>query len=242
MNNLNLYYMILAGGVGSRMNSPELPKQFLKINDEPILIRTIRNFEDFGTFRAGVVCCPVDWIEYTKATLLEYGISLDHVSVIPGGKNRNSSVKNGCRYLTETFSINEDDVILTHDAVRPFIDSRVIRDNITAVGEYGACNTVMPVYDSILRSSTGEFFTEHIKRAELYRVQTPQSFHLSELNSLINSLSESELEDYTDVASIFADRGYRVKLVEGLDYNIKITTPFDLAVAQTVVENKPKSV
>lgn len=231
--------MILAGGVGSRMKSPELPKQFLKINDEPILIKTVKNFEDFGSFRAGVICCPVDWIEYTKATLLEYGISLDHISVIPGGKNRNNSVKNGCRFLTESFNITEEDIILTHDAVRPFIDSRIIKDNISAVNEYGACNTVMPVYDSILRSATGDFFTEHLRRAELFRVQTPQSFRLLELNSLINSLSESELEEYTDVASVFADRGYRVRLVEGHDYNIKITTPFDLAVAQTITNNRP---
>ncbi len=231
--------MILAGGVGSRMNSPELPKQFLKVKDEPILVRTVKNFEDFGSFRAGVICCPVDWIEYTKATLLEYGISLDHISVIPGGKNRNSSVRNGCRFFSQTFNITESDVVLTHDAVRPFFDARIIKDNIEAVKEYGAANTVMPVFDSILRSSTGEFFTEHLHRAELYRVQTPQSFRLSELNNLINSLSESELEEYTDVASIFADRGYRIKLVEGLDCNIKITTPFDLAVAEAVVDNMP---
>lgn len=231
--------MILAGGVGSRMNSPELPKQFLKVKDVPILVRTVRNFEDFGSFRAGVICCPVDWVEYTKATLLEYGISLDHINVIPGGKNRNSSVKNGCKFLTTTYNVTDSDVVLTHDAVRPFFDARVIKDNIEAVKEYGACNTVMPVVDSILRSGTGEFFTEHLKRAELYRVQTPQSFRLAELDNLINSLSEGELEEYTDVASIFADRGYRIKLVEGLDSNIKITTPFDLAVAEAVVDNLP---
>ena len=231
--------MILAGGVGSRMNSPELPKQFLKIKDEPILIKTIRNFEDFGSFRSGVICCPVDWIEYTKATLLEYGISLDHISVIPGGKNRNSSVKNGCRFLYDSYNVKDDDIVLTHDAVRPFIDARIIKDNIEAVDEYGACNTVMPVFDTILRSSTGDFFSENLRRSELYRVQTPQSFHLKELNTLINSLSDDELEGYTDVASIFADRGYRIKLVEGLDCNIKITTPFDLAVAEAVIENMP---
>ncbi len=236
---MNLYYMILAGGVGSRMNSPELPKQFLKVDNVPILVRTIQNFEDFGSFMAGVVCCPVDWVEYTKATLLEYGISMDNVSVIPGGKNRNNSVKNGCRFLSEQFKINEDDVILTHDAVRPFIDARIIKDNIEAVKTDGACTTVMPVYDSIMRSTTGKYFTEHLHRAELYRVQTPQSFKLYELNSLINSLSESELAEYTDVASIFSDRGYRVALVEGADVNIKLTTPFDMAVAETVVTNLP---
>ena len=236
---MNLYYMILAGGIGSRMKSPELPKQYIKVCNEPIIVRTVKNFEDFGAFRGGVVCCPVEWIEYTKALLLEYGISSSNVTVIPGGKNRNNSVKNGCLYFNEKFNIRDDDIILTHDAVRPFIDSRIIKDNINASSEYGAANTVMPVYDSIIRSSTGDFFTEHLKRSELCRVQPPQSFRLKELSNLINSLSEQELESYTDVASIFADRGYRVKLVEGDDSNIKITTPFDLAVAETIVKNRP---
>lgn len=231
--------MILAGGIGSRMKSPELPKQYLKIDNEPIIIKTVKNFEDFGSFRAGVICCPVDWVEYTKALLFEYGISSESVFVIPGGKNRNTSVKNGCRFFTENFNFTDSDVILTHDAVRPFINKKIIKDNINAVNEFGAANTVMPVYDSVIRSATGDYFTEHLKRSELFRVQTPQSFRLFELNSLINSLSENELEIYTDVASIFADRGYRVRLVEGSDYNIKITTPFDLAVAKSIIANKP---
>jgi len=236
---VNFYFMILAGGIGSRMQSPELPKQYLKIDNEPIIIKTVRNFIDFGSFRAGVVCCPVDWIEYTKALLLEYGISTDTVFVVPGGKNRNSSVQNGCCFLTKNFNVADDDVILTHDAVRPFINSRVIKDNISAVSEFGAANTVMPVYDSIIRTSTGDFLTDHLPRKELYRVQTPQSFRLKELENVINSLSDVELEAYTDVASIFADRGFRVKLVEGLDRNIKITTPFDMAVAESIISNLP---
>ena len=141
------------------------------------------------------------------------------------------------RFFKENFNFTDSDVVLTHDAVRPFINKKIIKDNISAVNEFGVANTVMPVYDSVLRSSTGEFFTEHLKRSELFRVQTPQSFRLSELNSLMNSLSEEELANYTDVASIFADRGYRVRLVEGSDYNIKITTPFDLAVAKSIIEN-----
>ncbi len=231
--------MILAGGIGSRMQSPELPKQYLKIDNEPIIIKTVRNFIDFGSFGAGVICCPVDWIEYTKALLLEYGISTDTVFVIPGGKNRNSSVQNGCIFLTQNFNIKDDDIVLTHDAVRPFIDSRIIKDNISAVKEFGAANTVMPVYDSIIRTVTGDFLSEHLPRKELFRVQTPQSFRLNELKNVINSLSDEELENYTDVASIFADRGFRVKLVEGLDSNIKITTPFDMAVAESIVSNRP---
>ena len=236
---MNLYFMILAGGIGSRMQSPELPKQYLKIDDEPIIIKTVKNFIDFGSFRAGVICCPVDWIEYTKALLLEYNVSVDTVFVVPGGKNRNSSVQNGCCFLTKNFNVGNEDVILTHDAVRPFIDSRIIKDNISAVNEYGAANTVMPVYDSIIRTSTGDFLSEHLPRKELFRVQTPQSFRLKELDNVINSLSDDELDEYTDVASIFADRGFRVKLVEGKDSNIKITTPFDMAVAESIINNLP---
>ena len=236
---MNLYFMILAGGVGSRMKSPELPKQYLKIDSVPILIRTVRNFIDFGSFRAGVICCPVDWVEYTKALLLEYKISTEEVFVVPGGKNRNSSVQNGCLFLNENFNVNEDDVILTHDAVRPFINPQIIRDNISAVDEVGAANTVMPVYDSIIRSVSSEGSFDNLKRNELFRVQTPQSFKLTELSNVINSLSEEELEAFTDVASIFNDRGYPVKLVEGSDYNIKITTPFDMAVADSIIENMP---
>jgi len=236
---VNLFFMILAGGVGSRMKSPELPKQYLKIESEPILIRTIRNFTDFGSFRAGVVCCPVDWVEYTKALLLEYRISPETVFVVPGGKNRNSSVQNGCRFLMDNYNVTDSDVILTHDAVRPFIDSRIIRDNINAVNEYGAANTVMPVYDSVIRAASADSSFDSLNRKELYRVQTPQSFRLKELDKVINSLPEDELEFYTDVASIFNDRGYFVKFVEGSDNNIKITTPFDMAVAQAIIENTP---
>ncbi len=236
---MNLYFMILAGGIGSRMQSPELPKQYLKIDNEPIIVKTVRNFIDFGSFRAGVICCPVDWIEYTKALLLEYNIPADTVFVVPGGKNRNSSVQNGCCFLTKNFNVDNADVVLTHDAVRPFIDARIIKDNISAVNEFGAANTVMPVYDSVIRTSTGDFLSEHLPRKELFRVQTPQSFRLIELNNVINSLSADELEEYTDVASIFADRGFRVRLVEGKDSNIKITTPFDMAVAESIINNSP---
>lgn len=232
-----LYYMIMAGGIGSRMNSPELPKQYLKIDDEPIIIKTIRNFEDFGSFTAGVVCCPIDWIEYTKAMLLEYGISSDSITVISGGKNRNCSVKNGCRFLSENYNITENDVILTHDAVRPFINSRIIKENVSAVNEFGAANTVMPVYDSIIRSTDSEYLNECVKRDDIYRVQTPQSFRLKELEFVINSLTDEELASYTDVASIFHNKGYNVRLVKGSDNNIKITTPFDLAVAQAIIAN-----
>lgn len=231
--------MILAGGIGSRMKSPELPKQFLEINNEPILIKTVRNFVDFGSFRAGVICCPVDWVEYTKSLLYEYGFSNYDIYAVPGGKNRNSSVQNGCRFLNEQYGISEDDIVLTHDAVRPFIDAKIIKENINATMEFGAANTVMPMYDSVIRSTTGSFINEQCERSELFRVQTPQSFRLKELTNLINSLSDEELEEFTDVATIFHSRGYRVKLVEGSDFNIKITTPFDMAVAEAIINNAP---
>lgn len=234
-----LYFMILAGGIGSRMNSPELPKQYIKLSGEPIIVRTVRNFTDFGSFEAGVICCPVDWLEYTKALLLEYGLASHNISVIPGGCNRNSSVKNACDFLSKNYNVTNNDVILTHDAVRPFINSRIIKENISAASASGACETVMPIYDSVIRSLDGKTLYEPISRDGIYRVQTPQSFKALELVNVINSLSKEELEKYTDVASIFKDKGYSVSLVRGDDANIKITAPFDLAVAEAVIDNMP---
>lgn len=231
--------MILAGGIGSRMNSPELPKQFLKLSGEPIIIKTIKNFTDFGTFEAGVICCPVDWLEYTKALLLEYGLASQNISVIPGGVNRNSSVKNACKFLSDNYKITDSDVILTHDAVRPFINSRIIKENISEAEKYGAADTVMPIYDSVIRSLDGVHLFEPVSRKNIYRVQTPQTFKAATLVRIINSLSSEELENYTDVASIFTDKGFNVRLVKGEDSNIKITTPFDLAVAEAVIDNLP---
>ena len=92
---------------------------------------------------------------------------------------------------------------MTHDAVRPFINSRIIKENVSAVNEFGAANTVMPVYDSIIRSTDSEYLNECVKRDDIYRVQTPQSFRLKELEFVINSLTDEELASYTDVASIF---------------------------------------
>ena len=135
------------------------------------------------------------------------------------------------------FSITDDDIVLTHDAVRPFINSRIIKENVSAVKEFGAANTVMPVYDSIIRSTDGEYLSECVKRDDIFRVQTPQSFKLKELEFVINSLTDDELANYTDVASIFYNKGYNVRLVKGSDNNIKITTPFDLAVAQAIIAN-----
>lgn len=236
---MNLFYMILAGGVGKRMGSPELPKQFLKVGGEPILVRTLRTFAEFGSFQQGVICCPVDWIEYTKSLLGEYGLQNESISVIAGGKNRSLSVRNGCRYLIENFRTTAEDIVLTHDAVRPFCDVRILKDNIVVAEEFGAANTVMPIYDSVIRSSTGDTLGETMDRRELYRVQTPQTFRLNQLSDIMASLSPEELERYTDVASVYFDRGFDVRLVRGDDRNLKITTPFDMAVADAILKSQP---
>ena len=147
--------------------------------------------------------------------------------------------RDACRFLAERYTLTDNDIVLTHDAVRPFINSRIIRENIAAVNEYGAANTVMPIFDSVIRSFDGEFISDALSRKNIYRVQTPQSFKALQLNTVINSLSQEELEKFTDVASVFSERGFRVKLVTGDDSNIKITTPFDLAVAEAVLQNLP---
>ena len=97
----------------------------------------------------------------------------------------------------------------------------------------------MPIYDSVIRSSNGDTLTDTMNRRELYRVQTPQTFRLNQLAEIMASLTPEELESYTDVASVYFDRGFAVRLVRGDDRNLKITTPFDMAVADAILKSRP---
>ena len=131
--------------------------------------------------------------------------------------------------------LGDETILLTHDAARPFIDSRIINDNIAAAREAGACNTVIPATDTILESLDGEYISFVPNRDRLYHVQTPQSFRAKKLYELTLSLSDAERGQITDACSIFTLRGEPVKLVRGKAENIKITWPQDIFFAEIIL-------
>lgn len=228
-----VYAAVLAGGSGLRMGG-NMPKQFLSVGDKPIIIRSIEAFLDSGSVDKVFVAVSSDFLDYTKELIAEY-IGENDISVVVGGKNRNETLLNVLRSIGE---INDDDVILTHDAVRPFIDKRIIDENISAAREYGACNTVVPAVDTILRSSDGKFIESVPVRSEIFHAQTPQSFSVKKLLSLYENLSEDEMETFTDSCSVFLAAGERVFLVTGDRNNIKLTYPEDMERAENIIKCK----
>lgn len=233
-----IYGEILAGGSGTRMGNTEMPKQFLMLGERPIIIHTIEQFLINQTFSKIVVCCPKEWVSYAEDLLDKYNIDKDKVEITAGGATRNESIMNGCKYIEEKYGLNDKDIVVTHDAVRPFVTQRILDDNIKLAKKYGAADTVIPATDTIVYSKDGKMITEIPDRKECYQGQTPQTFNIKKLMSLFDSLTKKEKEILTDGCKIFSIKGEDVALVDGEVYNIKLTTLYDSKIAQAILMRK----
>ncbi|WP_303294850.1 IspD/TarI family cytidylyltransferase [Methanobrevibacter woesei] len=231
-----IFAAILAGGVGSRMGNSDVPKQFLNLGDKPILIHTIEKFIINSKFDKILVLTPNNFINSTIDLIKNIEGETDKIVVLEGGKTRNDTIRNAISYIKSNFPIDDDSVIVTHDSVRPFVSHRIIEDNIKMASEYGACDTVIPATDTIVESVDGDTISSIPLRDHYYQGQTPQSFKINKLDSLYNNLSKDEIESLTDAAKIFTLNNEDVFLVEGDVTNIKITYPYDLKLANTILK------
>lgn len=231
-----IYGVILAGGIGSRMGNKEKPKQYINIGDKPIIVHTIEKFCLCSEFQEIIILCPKDWIEYTKGLVKKCVSETDRIAVIEGGETRNETIMNSIAYIEETGTLDDDTVIVTHDAVRPFVTYRIIKENIEAAMRWGACDTVIPATDTIVESQDGQVISDIPNRAVLYQGQTPQSFKAVMLRDLYNSLTDEEKDVLTDAAKICVIKDRKVQLVRGENSNVKITYPYDLTVAESLLK------
>lgn len=230
-----IYAAILAGGVGKRFGSSDIPKQFLEIKNKPIIIYTIEKFLVNDNFEKIIVLTPKEWIEHTKDIVKKY-LNAEKVVVIEGGETRNDTIMNAINYIESEDNLNDDTIIITHDSVRPFVTHRIIEDNIKAVKEFGACDTVIEATDTIVESNNNSFITSIPERKYMYQGQTPQSFKALELKETFLSLTDNEKTILTDAAKIYVLKNKTVQLVKGETYNIKITYPYDLRIARSLLE------
>lgn len=234
---------ILAGGKGTRMGRTELPKQFLKIGAKPIIVHTIEQFIISNKIDKIIVATPESWKSYTEDVIRKYYPNEERINIVIGGNTRNESVINVCKAIKE-ISEDAEDIILTHDAVRPFITQRIIDDNIEAILEEGtnAVDTVIPAFDTIVEATNNDSITNIPIRDYIYQGQTPQTFKVNELMETYEMLSEDEKNILTDAAKIYILKDKKVKIVQGEVYNMKITTQYDLKLANAIIninkENK----
>ena len=232
-----IYALILGSGIGSRMGNTTLPKQFLKIGNKPIIIHTIEQFILSTRVSKIIVVVSIDYENYLKDLFKEY--KLNNIDIVIGGSDRSSSMINGCNYILDNYAVNDNDIIITHDAVRPFVTSRIINDNIDKIKNYDAIDTVIPATDTIVEVDD-DIISNIPIRSKMFQGQTPQTFRLKELVSIYNSLSNEEKEILTDACKIYTLKNKRVGYVKGEIYNLKITTKFDLNVAHSIVKGDIK--
>ncbi len=235
----NAFAAILAGGSGSRMGSADKPKQYLMLGEKPVFVHTVEKFVATGAFDAVLIMCPELLRQQTTDLLLKYAPGCaSQVIVCAGGATRNDTVCAAIAEVQERFAVDEDTLLVTHDAVRPFVDHRIIMDNLQAAAQFGACDTVIPATDTIVESLEGEVITSIPPRSALYQGQTPQSFRLLLLKRCLEALTQEERDSLTDACKAVVLAEEPVALVAGDAANMKITYPHDLRIARALMEDK----
>lgn len=230
-----IFAVICAGGIGSRMGNAEKPKQYLKIGNKPIILHTIEKFLVYDRFEKIIVLCPNSWISHTEELVNKYLKINDKVVVLEGGASRNDTIMNAIDYIEKEYGLDEETIVVTHDSVRPFLTHRIIQENIEATEKYGACDTVIPATDTIVESLDADKISAIPDRKHMYQGQTPQSFKAKKLKELFHSLTDEEKDILTDAAKIYVMKNEPIHIVQGEVFNIKITYPYDLKVAETLL-------
>lgn len=226
------YVLIVAGGKGLRMGG-DLPKQFIPLEGKPVLMHTLEAFHRWDASTELVLVLPEDHQSYWNMLCREIGCKVPH-RIANGGETRFHSVRNGLQFLSEeignTSGRNEKALIAVHDGVRPFVSSEVIAACFDEAEKNGTAIPVMPMIDSL--RETDEKGSHPVDRNCYFAVQTPQVFS----SDLLLKAYEQEFSAlFTDDASVVEAMGEAIHMVTGNRENIKITTPFDLLVAESLI-------
>ena len=221
---MNAYLIAVAGGKGLRMGG-DIPKQFLPIKGKPVLMRTLEAFYAYDKAIHLIVVLPVDQQDYWKHLCQEYAFTLPH-QIADGGETRFHSVKNGLALVEE-----EDALVGVHDGVRPFVSLDVIAECYRMAERKGAAIPVIDVVETVRRISE-DGGSETVPRDRYKLVQTPQVFRALLLKQ---AYAQPYTSAFTDDASVVEAFGHRVELVKGNRENIKLTTPFDLKLAEMLI-------
>ena len=224
---------ILAGGSGSRMGGGT-PKQFLEIGGRPVLLHTLDAFVSSGLTDTVVISVPADYVAFTRRLVGGRPVPVD---VIAGGKTRSETLLRVLEFL-EAAGTLAGSVVLTHDAVRPFINRRIIEENVALAVETGACNTCIPATDTVFLSADGKTVSSVPDRSTVFHAQTPQSFRGEELLALCRAAPPEAFAAFTDGCSVYTYFGKPVAMAAGERENIKITYPEDLETAERILQKR----
>lgn len=226
--------VIFAGGVGSRMHSKDLPKQFLLLHDKPIIIHTLSIFENSPEIDAIVISCVADWIDHLKNLINKYHITKVK-KIVPGGQTGQDSIFNGLK-AAESIGSRENDIVLIHDGVRPLIYQKTIHDDLVSVKKHGSAITSVQVKETVLVVDNDEKINEVPDRSKTRLARAPQCFYLRDILAAHEKAISENRHDFIDSCSMMQHYGYSMYLVDGPQENIKITTPDDFYTMRALLD------
>ena len=220
--------VVPAGGCGMRMGS-NIPKQFLTLGDVPLLVHALKTFEFSSIISEIILVVPEDDCAYCREHIVRsYG--LKKISrTVGGGRRRQDSVLNGVQATNPN-----SDIVVVHDAVRPFVTERMIADAVEAARKHGAAIVAIPVRDTLKCAKPEGLIEGTLNREELWLAQTPQAFR-RDILLRAHELSEADGVDATDDAFLVERMGLPVGIVQGSFDNIKVTRPEDLQMGQAIL-------
>lgn len=227
--------IIFAGGVGSRMGNEGVPKQFLRVGGVPIIVHTLRIFQNHDDIDKIYIAMLASHISKMQRLVKIYDLT-KVCAIVPGGETGQDSIYN---ILTKVAEENPDDsVVLIHDGVRPILTDRVIRDNIDSVKKFGSAITCIPSTETIVVSHDGIIPTSIPPRKDLYKAQAPQSFILKDIINAHNQVRNTpeRYENLVDSCSIYFKLNKPLHFVKGNFGNLKVTTPNDVYVIEGLLK------
>ena len=215
---------IVAGGTGSRMGA-DIPKQFLELRGKPVIIHTAEVFLKHSKVDKVIIGVHPEWTGYMQELNEKY---LNSAAVITsGGADRNDTIVNIIECAKRN-GASDNDIMLTHDAVRPFVTERMISDSLAAMDDCIICTTAIPATDTIVVSEDGETAVDFPLRRTMFCVQTPQTFRIGKFMEMLSKIPLEERANITDACSLFHRNGIKVRLIKGDSANIKLTYPSDM--------------
>jgi len=229
--------LIIAGGSGNRMHQ-DIPKQFLTVNEKPVIVYTLEAFQSHPEIDAIAVVCIEGWDHVLQAYAKQFNITkLKHI--VPGGDNGQGSIRNGVFELEKHYA--KDDIVLIHDAIRPMVSAEIISDCITKTRKYGNAITVIPCAEAMMQTEDAVVSTGSYPRDKLKRTQTPQGFKIGEIAQLHRDALEAGITNSVASCTLMIEMGKQVYFSNGSEKNIKLTTVDDIDIFKALLVAKRSS-
>ena len=230
--------LIIAGGVGARMQQ-DIPKQFINVNDVPVIVYTLQAFQKHPNIDAIEIVCLDGWHDIVRAYAKQFGIAKLE-NIVSGGLNGQDSIRNGIQDIATRHS-DPSDIVLIHDAIRPMVSAEIISDNIRVCRQFGNATTVVPCNTAMLKSEDAVVSEEQLSRNTVKMTQTPQAFFVNDLLAAHREALEKGITASVASCTMYIELGRKVYLSKGSEKNLKLTTTDDIEMFKALLMTRKET-